>query len=121
MSLRELDVVDTADDDIKIYEEPWEWFEPSAGTRFRRVHESLVGNDLQFGGRYCRNDRFIDFSLSNLTSLTYRTYAYSGDLLNVPMESLNGMLVRRSPNLKVNSCTSTDSLAVLEANFRLRP
>lgn len=37
-SLRELDVVDTADDDIKIYEEPWEWFEPSAGTRFRRVH-----------------------------------------------------------------------------------
>ena len=55
--LRELNVVDAADDDIKIYEEPRGWFDPGAGTRFRRVHESLVRNDLlEFGCRDCNDD-----------------------------------------------------------------
>jgi hypothetical protein len=36
--LWELDVVDTADNDVKIYEEPRDWFTFSAGNRFRRVH-----------------------------------------------------------------------------------
>lgn len=44
--LRELNVVDCADDDIKIFEEPRDWFVPGAGTRFRRVHDSLVRKDL---------------------------------------------------------------------------
>jgi hypothetical protein len=63
-SLQELNVVDTADDDIKIYEEPREWFKSGAGTRFRRVHESLVRNGrYQFGCRDCNDDRLIDFQL----------------------------------------------------------
>jgi len=65
-------VVDTADNDIKIYEEPREWFDPGAGTKFRRVHKFLVCNDVRFYGTDCDNDRLIDFQLVQ----TYFTKVY---------------------------------------------
>jgi hypothetical protein len=63
--LRHLDVVDTAGHDVKIYEEPREGTIPGGGTRFRRVHDSLVCNDLKFGCtcRYYNDDHSIDFQL----------------------------------------------------------
>jgi hypothetical protein len=80
--LQELNVVDAADDDIKIYEEPRGWFDSGAGTRFRRVHESLVRNDLQFGCRDCNDDHFIDFQLVQ----SYFTKVYNLRIQRRPAE-----------------------------------
>lgn len=63
-SLQELIVVDAADSDTNIYEEPMEWSDPNADTKFRRIHESLVCNDFWFYGTGCNDDQLIDFQLA---------------------------------------------------------